>query len=501
MSNGRKEYAVVDPNQIAEVNHLRKKDIFIISAIEFLKGVLFAKDLEATESSEEFSGFLNKYYLPFLERAFVDIISYGFVAYRFNKFSDGDIKEYIPVVVNAQFYTVLIETKANYSVVYHIQEGVGMGGNFIASPEKIDPPGMHLFVCERYAPDQVDGTLNSPLSKLITEAAFFNEIVESQVTAISQRAHPPVLLQRMTESNTHHAKFEAVAMEELLLNEEAEKVVYEEETMMDAAEKNLGKMKRLRPATSHRNQKRIVNKTNGYSRLLYQTHEDNMYIIPKGFEVCPHQPVMPEPVQNITEYETHYAEKVMALLKLPVALVLSVQRRSTVNNAQRVDNNDFVLAQRSTKEWQRILVDFVTGVYRKRFNDDDKKRKFYLRTVPFIDTFNLLLMFNQDIISQDALKKRVIEINNLENSDIANGPNRIEKVPFNGSERHTTPYMEAAIKNLKADTEFKKRQSSDIQQKTQPEIKQIQADATYKRKQAEHVGKEGGAPPAKKSKS
>jgi len=217
-----------------------------------------------------------------------------------------------------------------------------------------------------------------------------------------------------------------------------------------------------------------------------------MVCLEPNYEVSPQQPPLPAPINDMTVYENSYAEKVMAIMRLPIALVMSIQRRSAVNNAQRVDDSDFLLVQRTLKEWQRILKNFFEHYYEEIYNTVDIEM--FVRSVPFLDTYNLLLMFYQDIISPDALKRRVVEINNLDENDIANKPNIIRKVPLNGSEKHTTPNMLASLENIamqnaEIDAKIKlmRAQESDIKNNSDANKEKALADSKQKNKAAKKL--------------
>lgn len=465
----------VSPAEVDIINNVYENDVSLRMCVDFLKSILFRNEVKVFAKSEEdgkrselkpdFQLYVSESITPILPFAFDSLVKYGYVAYKVIKKRDKKLKRIraLPVVVEHEIYDVDIITTQSLETHIVVKDNCSSGDGLKSDFSLFSIPGC--------LPSRTTGKINSIVSNVAKESMYINQIQEANLSALRQRAHPPILLQQIQEANIGTVKFETPTVEQQVLKEKDAISQIEIQNFREDLHNSIAILKDVRPVDSVVDNQDIKStRFAGARRKAYQTPEDNMFRIPPGYEVAPHQAPMPEIVGDIAAMETLYTEKVLAAFRIPMAIIFSINRHSGNNaSVQRIDNNDFVVMQKTVKLWKSYLISFCEDVYKEMMQIDNKEEidvEFDLETVPYIDAHSVYQMYNQNVIDEKSMKKRILEQHDLAWEDMATKPNIILRPPPNGSEDHTTPMMQAKLEVLRAEA-YNKKQMVKVKQQSE----------------------------------
>lgn len=469
-----------------------KQDLVIQTAESFIYSILMSKggiqiENENEEAEDEFQKYLKDTFNPLIRQVLRHFLCYGSAAFAISEHKVKGEKPILKVnIVPTKYYTVKIITYSDFTTEYAIE------------PLSKDMAEINFVTQDGHEPNPQSGELRSMLAPCVQNIKFISRMQELYVDATTQRVHPPVLLVKSDETKNIAAEIALTSTdaEEQLFNIRKHKKAYQITQYAEDVVDNFARMKKIRPDDSEYNDKNHVTNLYGKRKIFYPTVVDNVHQTPMGWEVSGTQPQIPETIVELPMLESSHSEKMLALLRIPIALVLSIQRNRT-DITQRIDEGDYIIMQRTIQFWKNAIIKFIDEVYKKMFFYSKEKRdiKFAIPTIPFINSTSLYQLYNQNIINLDTLKTRLIDINNLSPNDIAEKPNYIVRPPPGGSYNDTTMMLEATVDNLKAQSKSV-RENIDISQQM-ADTAEITAKENAKKRKSEESSSKG---PVKKQK-
>lgn len=506
MSIYNEESNVIDRQEVihiqrAEIEQCYNKDLVIQTAKGFLLSMLTSKgglsieegevmveeEVEKEEKVEKavktkaidpFREYLKEVFDPLIDPVFTTLLRFGVLVAAINTVVDRSTKKKkkIVTIVPPKYYKLEIITLDDFTVKYkiHPQEGLNASTQLM------------VFTHPGYEPESSTGRFRSMLAPCVDSINSIRRVQELNLDALHQRAHPPVALVKKEDASNlaESMALNSTDAEEKIFNIRKDKKSYEIREYYHEQMDSRAKIRKVYPSDSDYNGKKAI--ANGYGRMkmFYPTVVDNVHRIPFGWEISNTQPPLPELVPDLNMQEQSHAEKMMALLRIPVAMVLSVQRNRT-DITQRIDDADFEMMEKTIGFWKKIILEFFETVYALMFTGKKLKEiKFSLPTITFINSTSLYQLYNQNIINLQTLQKKIIEINNLDEGDIADKPNIIDRPPVGGSYNDTTLMIDATVKNLNAQSKSVTENIKISQQMADTAEKSAQ-EASKKRKREE----------------
>ena len=322
-----------------------------------------------------------------------------------------------------------------------------------------------MYITPEYEPDSMSGRLRSPLSCVIKHSFFVSEMFKLGMQAERNRTHPMVLLQHDPAQEKDISNIEVNEFgERVLWGEEINRRAMDSVTTARALENNTQEGARKRRRTGvYAPHSSVMD--NGYVQEYQTQMDDNKYVIPHGLTVGSQAP-MAESRNDLLNFEHQRREDIFALLQLPMALLLKSKpvSSSSLGNSggADIDETDLLMASRTISYWKDKMVDMFEEVYKSMLGLEESDIDFKLVTAQFINSDILNVMYDQNIISEETYKHKMITIHGMDiDNDLSTKPNKFDRVPANRDSLDFTSSMmnlrkqeiEANIGNVKATTE------------------------------------------------
>jgi hypothetical protein len=300
-------------------------------------------------------------------------------------------------------------------------------------------PDMHIFFMDFCEPDTVTGKHNSLISPTKKHSDYVSQLYGFLVEAHKQRSHPPVIYEPIPVSDQGAVSIMYQPSVSLIKaqNEAGAnraQIALQEQMTIDSIQNQLGK----RSAGDH---------------LLLDAHDvdenmkhfrptvvDNVHFIPSGYRM-PSQPQLPEPQQDLLNYDSDRKEHILALYGIPASLVLSGARNNSKTTTNMVDDNDLVSFQRTLRLYVQMCCKLATQMHLATFPEyqvGGSNLQFNLLTVPYSSPSAIHRMFETGIITAKARNQTVLALNGMSYDDEADEPEDIHRPPINGTENQIT---------------------------------------------------------------
>jgi hypothetical protein len=194
-------------------------------------------------------------------------------------------------------------------------------------------------------------------------------------------------------------------------------------------------------------------------RKFYQTTEDNRFLLPVGLKLSQPQPTLPELMPDLLTYESNRREDIVGCYGIPASFILSGAKNTSKLSNNTIDDNDFVLWTKTLQTFEIMLTDLILEVYLQIHQDLKGKSnvQFIIPQQPNITNTGLYQLYNQDVIDQPTMKKYLLDMNGLRQTDAAKAPNNITRPVPGTNENQTTAVMDAKVRVMNAEAAEKER--------------------------------------------
>ena len=444
----------LDDDEALTLLQISETDPVHALAARMLRNALFSEDLQTKIMNDGLKSSpiqnLEQYFLQFYNESLghlvqADALVLGYTVWTYSDIVDerfGDLPITVPVHVDRQRYGVIART--------HKDERV----EFIPFKKGMFKPlasNLHIFVWPGMRPNAVTGKHNSVVSSLVAEHRKIQRLKEMEERANIQRSNPCYIMEPVvnggsgssTDMNIHvtSTPFGVVGSAK-----------DQEQRLIDALnEKTLAEA--MRPALG------IKRGPNGERRVVkaQSIFETNSHYIPHGYKAASSQVPIPEVPANVLEQDLAYTKLVFASYGIPFSLALGDGKTASSGGAKQTANlggeRDLEMFQKSLLQATKALEAFYTEVWYHSFPGKTKREdvRFILRRIPFTSSGALHTLYNQGIIHEESLKKRMGQVHGLAEDDIATEENVIKRPPPHGTENHTTAIMDARVEAIKAE--------------------------------------------------
>lgn len=400
---------------------------------------------------------INKYWLPVAK----ELLRYGpavaYVLYTLEEIKDpvaGYVK--CPVIFPRNLYSLRKVMLPNFSTKWIATPKENQVQN-ISFDDTVTPEGLHLFFIEGFEPCKETGMHRSIVAPTIQGFTYIKQLYDSFVKAQIQRSHPPIVIQQsaansntdtniqqiermstgITTTNIAKRDFETIQAQNSLQNADDFYVVQREKTHGTASE--------------------IVSNPYGNDRnsKFYPTTVDAKYPLPSGYEMASPQPLLPEPQNDLLNYNAARLREIFASYGIPSKGIVLESKANTTGAASSVDDNDNLALQRTLNFWQKVITDFILHVYlviRKDLNGVSDV-KITLPIIPYMSTAKIHEYVDRDVISAETGKEYIVTISGLSEMDVFHGKNDHDIPPLHGNENQTTRIIDAKEKVMLSEAE------------------------------------------------
>lgn len=435
---------------------IAKKDPVHAIAGRMLRNALFSEDLQAKILNQELKNSspvkdLELYFRLFYESlghlAQADCHALGYTVWTYSEILDERLSDDRAVVIPVHVYRDRYDVKAR---IYK-DERVEL---IPVKRGAINPTGnnFHIFVWPGMEPNPTTGEHNSTVSSLVGEFRKIVRLKEMEERANHQRSHPPYVLEPAVSAGSGSTTDLMIHTTTTPFGQKNAAQSQQQKLVMAINEQTLAAS--LRPALG------VVRDDNGERRVVkgpQSTFDDNKHYIPHGYKAASSQPALPEVPANVLDYDLSYNKLVFASYGIPFSLALGDGKTASSGGAKQTANlggeRDLEMFQKSLLQATKSLENLYAEMWHCSFpgNTCREDVRFILRRVPFTSSGALHGLYNQGIIHESSLKKRLAQVHGLAEDDIATEPNVITRPPMHGTESHTTAQMDAKVEALKAD--------------------------------------------------
>jgi hypothetical protein len=440
------EDVILDDNEALMLQHIGQKDPTHAIAGRMLRNALFSEDLQANVVSEALKSSpiknLEQYFIQFYNESLghlvqADAIALGYTVWTYSDTLDerfGEERVITPVHVDRQRYGVIARTHKDERVEFI---------PFRRGNLKPSTSNYHIFIWPGMKPNAVTGKHNSVISSLVVDHWKMQRLKEMEEKANIQRSNPSYVMEPAISGGSGSATDMAIHTTSTPFGV-VNSAKNQEQRLIDAMNERM-LAEALRPAlgihTGPDGRKSAIKKES--------TFETNSHYIPHGYKGASSQPPLPEIPANVLEQDLAYNKLVFASYGIPFSLALGDGKTASSGGSKQTANlggeRDMEMFQKSLLQAIKSIEAFYTEVWFHSFPGSTRREdvKFNLRIVPFTSSGALHGLYNQGIIHEKSLKRRLAQVHGLSEDDIATEKNIITRPPMHGTENHTTAIMDA----------------------------------------------------------
>lgn len=460
---------VVDPGEAAKFLEVCRCDSAHAIALNMLTNAIFSEDLQVKILNEDLKkasitdldAYFRLFFNPLGKQFFKDRVALGYTCWTYSETEDdrvANVNVTIPVHVQRGRYDISVKTHKDERVEY------------IACKKGSKTPmdRYYLFIWDPPCPKT--GRHNSLIAPLYEEHLRLQKLRLLDDRANHHRSHPVYVLEAVPEGSQKGG--EVFTLNGTPFGAQNQETMQQVKLHMAVNESTLAK--------SLQGPQAIVRTQDGQRVPLYGPGgEENKIFLPHGYKAASAQPPFPEAPADILERTLSYQKLVFANYGIPFSLALGDGKTTSSGGSKQTANlggeKDFEMFQRGLLQEIRHLQDLYGEVWHHLFPGMTSRgdTRFNLRIIPVTSSGTFHTLFNQGIIHEEALKKRLSQVHGLNDDDIATKENIITRPPLNGTEHHTTSEMKAREDLIRAETKERLAKAESLKEGGSKEEKEL----------------------------
>jgi hypothetical protein len=314
----------------------------------------------------------------------------------------------------------------------------------------IPPPDYFYYEWFNHEPNPVTGEIRSMLAPFVHVHRSHILKRKCHDIAVMQSSHPPVMIQQAPEKESFSNILQTTQLGQsplgILADERSKQQKLEH--YVDAQDTKIENFNNI-PHDSFLNS--AVPITSKSNQRFYPTPTDNLHPVPAGYVMASAAPPA-IPQNDYLEFEHTKDLKICSAWRVPPSIA-NLDRAKSSSKHDSIGDNDMEMFSKTVQFFAKQIIDCVTYMYAVYVNTpvDKLKVKFELPLLPWVSTRSLYELYGQNIIHFNSLQTRLIQINGLNEDDMAVGENEITRPPPGGNENMTTAMMENKERALAAD--------------------------------------------------